>query len=430
MTTSSARAECTIKTGRDLQKVPHPTIPRTSILKERIIVGPAGLNTEAGVSVDKGISDAFAPTRIGFLSDVPHLHSGLGVFLDPIILALEDATNEGRLRRPVEVIASHVQGLPIGQPGDVIAAYLDLVAKGCVLILSCGVTDNALVLKDVINETKVPYITMGGTTRFVGPHCFSLANGGHGEETAIMAAYLAENGYKRVVVTGERSPGDSEYHLFFQEQARLYGVDILKEHYFDQRPDNDELDAALRHFRDDLKPDALVYCGFGWNSFLFNAALERIGWQPPKIMNAAIMWALGNAELALALDGWIGVEQSVAEHEGLPMNPNYQPMLDRHEARFGDRPDSTLTTLLYDQGRVAVEAIVNAPLLTGAGMSLGIERIKMMPSTLGGPRTYIAFGPEDHRGYKGDFLFMKQLRDRKFHFVSYHWPQWKINREA
>jgi branched-chain amino acid transport system substrate-binding protein len=51
-----------------------------------------------------------------------------------------------------------------------------------------------------------------------------------------------------------------------------------------------------------------------------------------------------------------------------------------------------------------------------------------MPSTLGGPRTYIEFGPQDHRGYKGDFMFMKQLRDGKFHFSSYHWPQWPISR--
>jgi hypothetical protein len=52
----------------------------------------------------------------------------------------------------------------------------------------------------------------------------------------------------------------------------------------------------------------------------------------------------------------------------------------------------------------------------------------MMPATLGGPRTYIGYGPEDHRGYRGDFMFMKQLRDGSFHFDSYHWPQWPSNR--
>jgi branched-chain amino acid transport system substrate-binding protein len=78
-------------------------------------------------------------------------------------------------------------------------------------------------------------------------------------------------------------------------------------------------------------------------------------------------------------------------------------MLDRFERRFGSRPDTTMTALLYDQGRAAVEAIVNAPAADGPGLAAGLERIKMMPSTLGGPRTYIGDGPEDHRGYRGDF---------------------------
>ena len=57
------------------------------------------------------------------------------------------------------------------------------------------------------------------------------------------------------------------------------------------------------------------------------------------------------------------------------------------------------------------EAIINAPSMGGAGLTEGLERIKMMPSTLGGPRTYIGYGPEDHRGHRGDFMFMKQLHD-------------------
>ncbi len=378
---------------------------------------------------DRGVaSDGFSPTRVGFLSDMP-TGDRLGVYIDPIILALEDAMNEGRLTRPVEIIASHAAGLPTGQPGTVIDAYLDLVHEGCVMVLSTGVTDNALVLRDVINATKVPYITMAGTSRFTGEYCFSLANGGHGEETAIMAAYLAEQGLRRIVVTGERSPGDTEYHAFFQEQARLYGLEILKEHYFDQRPTDAEIDAALRHFRDDLRPDALVYCGFGWNSSQFNPALERIGWDPPKVMNAAIMWALASPEWMAALEGWIGIEQSLGDHEDLEKNPNWDPWLDRSEQRFGYRVNNTVMGLLYDQGRAAAEAIINAPLLIGEGMQAALERIKMMPATVGGPSTNITFGPYDHRGYKGDFLLMKQIRQGRFDFAGYHRPRWPINRQ-
>ncbi len=415
------RAECTIKSGQDLTAMPHPTLEMATTVKERIIVGPKGI-VESAVA-----GDSFTPTRIGYLSDLP-TPRGLTAFLDPIILALEDAINEGRLTRAVEIIPIHVVGLPIGQPRNVIAAYRHLVDLGCVFVHSVGVTDNALILREVVNECKVPLMTMAGTTKFVGPYCFSLANGGHGEEASILAAFVADQGYKRIVFAGERSPGDIEYQTFFRDQARLYGLDIIKEHFFDSRPGDDEMDAVLTHFRDDLRPDALVYCGFGWNGGQFNASLERIGWNPPKIMNSAIMWALGGGPMAKAFDGWIGIEQTIEEHDPTEPNRNLPVVLDRFEKRFGYRPGKTMTALLYDQGRSVSEAIINATILTGEGIVQGLERIKMMPSLIGGPRTYIDFGPENHRGYKGDFLFMKQLRDGEFHFAAYHWPVWPINR--
>jgi hypothetical protein len=284
------------------------------------------------------------------------------------------------------------------------------------------------VLRDHINAARVPYITMAGTTRFTGEYCFSLANGGHGEEAAILAAYLAKQGYRRIVLTGEGSPGDAEYRAFFTEQAALYGVEIADAHYFPDEIKDGELDDVLRRFRDRM-PDALVYCGFGFHSRQLNPALARIGWAPPKVMNAAIMWALAGPDWMAALDGWVGIEQTNNDHDQIEKNPNWAAMLDRFERRFGSRPDTTMTALLYDQGRAAVEAIVNAPALDGPGLAAGLERIKMMPSTLGGPRTYIGYGPEDHRGYRGDFMFMKQLRGGKFHFGSYHWPQWPSNRQ-
>jgi len=410
-----ARAVCSVTSSRDLATVAHPNIVDTTVLELPIVVAPA----EATVGAPEAV-------RIGFLSDMP-MGGSLGG-LDPIILAFEDAIAEGRIARPIELLASHVVGLPVGRAENVVAAYLDLVERGCLLVLSVGVTNNALVLRDVINEAKVPYITMAGTTQFTGDYCFSLANGGHGEEAAILAAYLADRGFLRIVLMGEGTVGDAEYHRFFTEQAALYGIEILEATYFEQAPTDDELDRVLLHAHDALTPDALVYCGFGLNSAQINPALERIGWDPPKIMNSAIMWAFSGPTWMAALDGWVGIEQSLADHEDGEKNPNWSALLDRHERRFGSRSDSTMIALLYDQGRAAIEALANASQFTGEGVAQGLERIKMMPSTLGGPRTYIGYGPRDHRGYRGDFMFMKQIRGGQFHFVSYHWPQWPINR--
>jgi branched-chain amino acid transport system substrate-binding protein len=401
------------RTARDLPRVAHGSIADTAVLSATITVAPAG-------------SDPATVTRVGFLSDMP-TGASLAEYLDPIILAFEDAACEGRLRTPVELFASHVIGLPTGKADNVVAAFEDLVGQGCQMLLSTGVTNNALILREPINEARVPYITMAGTTRFTGDYCFSLANGGHGEEAAILAAYLAESGFRRVVLTGEGSPGDAEYREFFKQQAALYGVEILDSHYFQTDLVDAELDEVLRRFRG-LEPDALAYCGFGFHSRQLNPALERIGWAPPKVMNAAIMWALAGPDWMKALDGWVGIEQTNNDHDDVEKNPNWVSMLDRFEVRFGHRPDDTMTALLYDQGRAAVEAIVNAPTPDGPGLAIGLERIKMMPSTLGGPRTYIGFGPSDHRGYRGDFMFMKQLRDGKFHFDAYHHPRWPIDR--
>jgi len=281
---------CSVRSARDVPRVEHPSIASTAVLAETISISPPAADLKAAV-------------RVGFLSDMP-TGSSLAEYLDPIILAFEDAVREGRLRTPVELIASHVVGLPTGTEANVVAAYRDLIDRGCRLVLSTGVTNNALVLRGPINEACVPYITMAGTTRFIGDYCFSLANGGHGEEAAILAAYLAQRGYRRVVLTGEGSPGDAEYREFFRQQAALYGVEIVGAHYFEGDVlVDDELDEVLRGFRA-LNPDALAYCGFGFHSRQLNPALERIGWAPPRVMNAAIMWALASPEWMQALDGW------------------------------------------------------------------------------------------------------------------------------
>jgi branched-chain amino acid transport system substrate-binding protein len=403
---------CSVRTAHDLSAVAHPSIPETAVLSAGVVIAPAG--AVPGTA-----------TRVGFLSDMP-TGTSLAEYVDPIILAFEDAIREGRLTTSVELIASHVLGLPTGHEENVIAAHRDLIDQECRLVLSTGVTNNALILRDHINESRVPYITMAGTTRFTGDYCFSLANGGHGEEAAILAAYLAARGYRRVVLTGEGSPGDAEYRAFFGQQAALYGVEIIDAHYFEGELIDDELDDVLRRFRG-LQPDALAYCGFGFHSRQLNPALKRIGWAPPKVMNAAIMWALVGPDWMEALDGWVGIEQTNNDHDDVEKNANWVSMLDRFERRFATRPDDTMTALLYDQGRAAVEAVANAPTPDGPGLAVGLERIKMMPSTLGGPRTYVGFGPSDHRGYRGDFMFMKQLRDGKFYFDAYHSPRWSID---
>ena len=55
------------------------------------------------------------------------------------------------------------------------------------------------------------------------------------------------------------------------------------------------------------------------------------------------------------------------------------------------------------------------------------QQIKMFPSAIGGPRTNVTFGPYDHRGYKGDWLFVNRLQHGGFEFCDYHIPEFPSN---
>ena len=103
-------------------------------------------------------------------------------------------------------------------------------------------------------------------------------------------------------------------------------------------------------------------------------------------------------------------------------------MIERFKARFGRMSRNVVVALAYDAARAAVHGIANASIATPAHVKEGLERIKWMPCTNGGPSTYITFAPHDHRGYKGDFLTIRELRGGELHFRGYHRPQWPINR--
>ena len=74
-----------------------------------------------------------------------------------------------------------------------------------------------------------------------------------------------------------------------------------------------------------------------------------------------------------------------------------------------------------------MQGIANASIPTPKEVTKGLERIRWMPATNGGPATYVQFGPGDHKGYKGDFLTIWELRDRELRFVEYVRPQWPSN---
>ena len=88
------------------------------------------------------------------MSDIPGGHQ-LGEFLDPVILAFEDAINEGRLNRAVELLPLHVSGLPAGSAKNVKQAYTGTGSTPDVsLVLSTGVADRQFIGSLAISSTE------------------------------------------------------------------------------------------------------------------------------------------------------------------------------------------------------------------------------------------------------------------------------------
>ena len=77
-----------------------------------------------------------------------------------------------------------------------------------------------------------------------------------------------------------------------------------------------------------------------------------------------------------------------------------------------------------------LSGIANALIATPDQVKVGLEMIKWMPCTNGGPGTYVTFAPYDHRGYKGDFLTIRELRGGELHFRGYYRPTWPSNRTS
>ena len=77
---------------------------------------------------------------------------------------------------------------------------------------------------------------------------------------------------------------------------------------------------------------------------------------------------------------------------------------------------ANIPLLAYDTARVLVEGLHRAPVLTGWGLKAGLEQIRFMPSTTGGPQTHIAGGPHDHQLFKGDWLLYGRIEHGKLEF--------------
>jgi ABC-type branched-subunit amino acid transport system substrate-binding protein len=347
------------------------------------------------------------PVRIGWLGAAL---DGPGGGYDRIHrLAFDEALESGILTRPYEFVLHAENGLPHGSAKNAIDGFKYLVDEGCIAVAGSYSSDNAMVVGPYANELQVPLLSWCGTERFWGDYCFRLGNGDCGGDAALVVGWLKRQGYARVAVLSEVSPNGEEYFRYFRQECRRRDVSIAAVETVSQTPANltGNLD-ALRA----VGADALVYMGYGVlaASGALREALDRLVWDPPRIMGTAFMFYLMGFD---KFEGWVGVDQLC------PDNRLAARFHERYVARHGEDPPmwpNAIPVLAFDTARVLVEALYRAPVLTGWGVKAGFEQIRFMPSATGGPQTHIAGGPYDHQLFKGDWLLYGRIRNGELEF--------------
>ncbi|MGQ0824528.1 MAG: ABC transporter substrate-binding protein [Actinomycetota bacterium] len=367
--------------------------------------------------------DPFEPVKIGVLVDMD-LGQLLADWIDPTILALEDALNEGVWgRSPVAIVTCDARGLPRENYRKLIAGYRWLVEQGCVIVLEPMISDNCLTLQPIADETGVSVIGRTGAHRFASDYCFTVANGDIPTEGVMCANWLHQQGLRKVGLFWEAGSSGRDYADFFRDTAMRLGLIVTREVMLEPNPRN--LKEQLGEMRD-MGTEGIYYGGYGYSTFHFADAFRALDWDPPRVMGTAFMFYSNSNKWAEGLEGWHGVDQ--LGEEGT--NANYDAMIRRFEQRFGRATRNVVVALAYDTARAAIHGIANARIPTPRDVRDGLERIRWMPATNGGPGTYVQFWPGDHKGYKGDFLTIRELRGGELRFDGYYRPEWPSNRAA
>ncbi|MER5181559.1 ABC transporter substrate-binding protein [Streptomyces sp. NPDC002896] len=352
-----------------------------------------------------------APIKVGWLG------MEWARFEREIRMAFEEGVERGVLDRPYEFVMEDEAGLPQGSAKSGVDAFHRLVDEGCLAVVGANYTDSAMVLAEHANARRVPLISMCGTDAFHGEYCFRLGNGDVGGDPALMVNWLKRNGHRSAAVVSPWSPIAEEYFRFFRQECRRLGVSIAAMESVSAATTADQLAEKLAALRS-ADADALVWLGYGGLvvSGAVRQALEKLAWDPPRIMTTAFMQYIWGFE---QLEGWVGIDQ------WCPDNPRMHTFRDRFVSRYGEDPwmwPNAIPGLAYDMAAVVVEALHRAPVLTGPGVKEGLERIRFMPAVTGGPHTHIAGGPYDHQLFKGDWLHYGRVRNGKLEFAGLYEP--------
>ena len=363
---------------------------------------------------------------------LPKVHSGVrephrvaiiqdwGVGLQPLYdqydatqLAFDEAHESGLLDRPVELKVVEVEGLPYARATTLLDAVDAAVREfEPIAIIGPHTSENVPIINPYAEQVGIPFIAMCGALDLAGPWTFLTPNGTFPDEAILMVDHAVDVcGASRIGLIREDNLLGDEYAANIKRRAQIRGVAIVAEVAVGSFIEGDDGPAAVTAMQD-AGADAYMYVGFGANAFAVLGASQKLaadGYDVPRITMSIFMGTIDGLAPYVGLidnfEGWVGVDQFDER------NVTFTSMLDRFEKRFGRRPVHCYTAQGYDMGNVVAHGLARAKPHSREGLRRSLETIRRLDAAAGGPGNHISFGPYDHRGYKGDYIVMRQIRD-------------------
>jgi branched-chain amino acid transport system substrate-binding protein len=343
------------------------------------------------------------PTRIGLLIDYLDDDGRYDENILPSLqLVADEYAEQGLLERPVEFVVRAVQGLPNGSFRAVRNGFFELVEEDSLVIFGPWVSENGAALRRYVEDlAEVPCITMAASETMLGEWVFGLPAGSMEEEPIVMATVAAYDGCRTVGIAFEDSLIGTEYLRTTRVACHEAGLRITAEVAIPQTESDKRTAMATLAAGE---PDGIVHVGFGLGIPGMNAALQDLGWMPPRYTTTAFEFAATSHWWREQLAGWIGLDQYDER------NVTGRSFLDRFETRYGRRPEYFFPVYCYDVGRLMLTALANARPLSGVGVKQALEKIKMMPAASGAPGTRLRFGKYIRHGWVGsEFLVARRV---------------------
>jgi branched-chain amino acid transport system substrate-binding protein len=335
-----------------------------------------------------------APIVVGVLLDRP---GPPGPLIDQLRGVVDAAVASGRIDRPVNFVVESTVGLPEGSAANVTAGFHRLMAHDPLVVMGPSVTDNGLVVKELADAARIPCCNWTGSDVTRSEWMFHYQIGSLEEEPPLLANHLASLGHRRIALIQDRSPIGSRYGSFFESAAERLDLRITSKTLIS--PIATDLSEVVGDVRGG-EIDALMYLGLGVSAGALGHALTDADWHPPVFANSALMFGYANPEWVTHWEGWTYVDAWSEK------NPRLRELLAAHPDRKSVFPMTVAAG--DDMGRLLVEGLAGAEILTRAAIKESLERIKRLPASLGEPGTTMGFGQWDRAALKGGFILLRR----------------------